>query len=41
MLILTDGYINDIDTTIDELVLSSTHPISFIIVGVGNTEGFA
>ena len=37
-LILTDGVINDMDKTIDEIVSASDQPISIIIVGVGNAD---
>ena len=37
-LILTDGVINDMDDTIDELVTGSQYPLSVIIVGVGNAD---
>ena len=36
MLLITDGEINDIDKTIDEIVRGSSLPLSIIIVGVGN-----
>jgi len=32
---LTDGIINDLDRTIDEVIKGSTLPISIIIVGIG------
>lgn len=38
LLILTDGIINDLDETIDELVVACDLPISIIIVGVGNED---
>ena len=37
-LILTDGFINDIENTIDEIVRGSSLPISIIIVGIGNED---
>ena len=37
-LILTDGSIHDIDSTIDCIVESSSLPISIIIIGVGNAN---
>lgn len=38
MLILTDGIINDMQKTIDQIVRGSTLPLSIIIVGVGNAD---
>ena len=38
LLIITDGLINDIDATIDEIVRASSLPISIIIVGVGDED---
>ena len=38
LLILTDGQINDMPSTIDSLVEASKLPISVIIVGVGNAD---
>jgi len=38
ILIMTDGEIHDMEKTIDEVVVSSTLPISIIIVGVGNAN---
>ena len=38
LLILTDGEIHDMDATIDQIVASSTLPLSVIIVGVGTTN---
>ena len=35
LLILTDGIINDMERTIDEIVRGSTQPLSIVIVGVG------
>lgn len=37
-LIITDGIINDINDTIDEVVRASGLPISIIIVGVGSED---
>ena len=34
-MILTDGIINDLDRTIDEVVKGSLLPLSIIIVGIG------
>ena len=36
LLILTDGVINDAQQTIDEIVRGSNHPLSIVIVGVGD-----
>ena len=38
LMILTDGKIDDIDNTIDELVASSFLPLSVIIIGIGNAD---
>jgi vacuolar-type H+-ATPase subunit F/Vma7 len=38
LLIITDGIINDMQKTIDEIVRATSLPLSIIIVGVGNTE---
>jgi hypothetical protein len=38
LLILTDGVINDLDRTIDEVVKGSLLPLSIIIVGIGNAD---
>ena len=38
MLIITDGIINDMGKTIDEIVRGSDHPCSVIIVGVGEAN---
>lgn len=38
LLIITDGVINDMKKTIDEVVKASTKPMSIIIVGVGNAN---
>ena len=38
ILILTDGVINDMDDTIDQIVEASELPVSIIIVGVGNAN---
>lgn len=37
-MILTDGIINDLEKTIDEVVKGSTLPLSIIIVGIGNAD---
>ena len=37
-MILTDGVINDIQNTIDEVVRGSDLPLSIVIVGVGNAD---
>merc|ERR1711916_205818 len=38
LLIITDGIISDLDTTIDRIVAGSTMPLSIVIVGVGNAD---
>ncbi len=38
VLIMTDGEIHDMQETIDEIVVSSTLPVSIIIVGVGHAN---
>ena len=38
LLIITDGIINDMKKTIDEIVRGSSLPLSIIIVGVGNAD---
>jgi vacuolar-type H+-ATPase subunit F/Vma7 len=38
LLILTDGIINDMQKTIDEIVRGSSLPLSIIIVGVGDAD---
>lgn len=38
LLIITDGIINDMQKTIDQIVRGSTLPLSIIIVGVGNDD---
>jgi hypothetical protein len=38
LMILTDGMIDDIDATIDELVDGSSLPLSVIIIGVGRAD---
>lgn len=38
LLILTDGIINDLEKTIDEIAFASRLPISIIIVGVGSED---
>lgn len=37
-LILTDGIVNDMQPTIDEIVKASGLPLSIIIVGVGDAD---
>lgn len=37
-MILTDGIINDLEKTIDEVVLGSVLPLSIIIVGIGEAD---
>ena len=41
LMILTDGMINDINETIDELVESSFLPLSIIIIGVGKADFYS
>ena len=38
LMIITDGIINDMDKTIDEIVRGSSLPLSIIIVGVGEAD---
>lgn len=38
LLILTDGIINDMQKTIDQIVRGSSNPLSIIIVGVGGAD---
>jgi len=38
LLIITDGIINDMDKTIDEIVRGSSLPLSIVIVGVGEAD---
>jgi hypothetical protein len=38
LLLLTDGVINDLEKTIDQIVRGSSLPLSIIIVGVGNED---
>lgn len=38
LLILTDGIINDMDATIDAVIDASGHPLSILIVGIGNAN---
>ena len=38
LLIITDGIINDMQKTIDEIVRGSSLPLSIIIVGVGSAD---
>jgi hypothetical protein len=40
LMIITDGLINDMDKTIDEIVEASYLPISLIIIGVGSADFF-
>ena len=37
-MILTDGIINDLQQTIDEVVRGTENPLSIIIVGVGEAD---
>ena len=38
LMIITDGDIQDLQTSIDEIVAASSQPLSIIIIGVGNGE---
>lgn len=38
LLILTDGVIDDMQETIDQIVRATSHPLSIIIVGIGNAN---
>ena len=38
LLIITDGIINDMAKTIDEIVRGSELPLSIVIVGVGEAD---
>ena len=38
LMIITDGIINDMEKTIDQIVRGSSLPLSIIIVGVGNAD---
>ena len=38
LMILTDGIINDMDDTIDNIVEASKLPLSIIIIGIGNAN---
>lgn len=38
LMIITDGIINDMQKTIDQIVRGSNMPLSIIIVGVGNAD---
>ena len=38
LVILTDGIINDMNKTIDEIVRGSENPLAIIIVGVGDAD---
>ncbi len=37
-LLLTDGVVNDLQATIDQIVSGCYHPLSIIIVGIGNED---
>ena len=37
-MIITDGVINDMEKTIDQIVRGSNNPLAIIIVGVGNAN---
>lgn len=37
-MIITDGIINDMQKTIDEVVRGSNLPLSIVIVGVGDAD---
>jgi len=37
-LIITDGAISDFDNTVEQIVKSSSLPLSIIIIGVGNAD---
>lgn len=37
-MIITDGIINDMRQTIDQIVRGSNNPLAIIIVGVGNAD---
>jgi vacuolar-type H+-ATPase subunit F/Vma7 len=38
LLVITDGIINDMQKTIDQIVRGSSNPLSIIIVGVGSAD---
>lgn len=38
LLIITDGCIDDMDSTISAIVTASTQPMSIVIVGVGRAD---
>jgi hypothetical protein len=38
LLILTDGTVNDMEATIQSIINAANHPLSIIIVGVGNED---
>ena len=38
LLILTDGEIHDMDSTVSQIVRASSSPLSIIIIGVGNEK---
>ena len=40
-MLLTDGQIEDIDSTIDELIESSFLPLSVVIIGVGYADFYS
>ena len=37
-MIITDGDIQDLQTSVDEIITASDQPLSIIIIGVGNGE---
>lgn len=38
LLILTDGIIHDLRETVDRIVKGASHPLSIIIVGIGDAD---
>jgi len=38
LMLITDGVLNDVQRTIDSIVNATNHPLSIIIVGVGNAD---
>lgn len=38
LLIITDGVINDLDNTLDEITKASSFPLSIVIIGVGDAD---
>lgn len=38
LMLITDGVLNDVQRTIDSIVNATNHPMSIIIVGVGNAD---